>query len=301
MRIELRETGVVFDPIQHTYTYEGKQLRGITGIIHDLLYPDEFDNIPEEILREATQRGSRIHESIQRLDDDFEIDDTIPEVQDYMDLCMSRGWKYERSEYNVSDYENFSSNIDKVFRLGDDEFALADIKTYSTMDDKKLMKAKFQLSIYQYLFELTNPGAKVKELFVIHLNSKHGVKTVYSIKPIPSEFVKDFLDCGVQGGTYINPFLIPTDIRQQERKIMELLEEKERVERELNELKSGIYEQMETMDVKSWIGDYIRLTRKMETTRTSLDSKAFQKDHPDLYKNYLKTSKVQGSLMVSVI
>lgn len=300
MRIELRETGVVFDPINHTYTYEGKQLRGITGIIHDLLYPDEFDNIPADILQAATIRGSRIHESIQRLDDDFENDGT-PEVQDYMDLCISNGWKYERSEYNVSDFENISSNIDKVFRLSDTEFSLADIKTYSTIDDKKLMKAKFQLSVYKYLFELTNPGAKVKDLFVIHLNSKHGIKAVYPIKAIPSDFVKDFLDCGINGGTYINPFEIPTDIKSQEKHILELLEEKERIETELSELKSDIYNQMETMDVKSWIGEYLRLTRKTATTRTSLDSKAFQRDHPEIYKNYIKTSQVQGSLVVAAI
>jgi hypothetical protein len=67
---------------------------------------------------------------------------------------------------------NYASNIDKVYRVSDDTFSLGDIKTYGVMSPKKREKAKWQLSIYAYLFELQNKKAKIDKLFIIHLRNK---------------------------------------------------------------------------------------------------------------------------------
>ena len=47
-RIELKESGVLFNEQEHTYNLNGKFLSGITGVLHRQLFPDEFDGIDEE-------------------------------------------------------------------------------------------------------------------------------------------------------------------------------------------------------------------------------------------------------------
>ena len=76
------------------------------------------------------------------------------------------------SEYLISDNAHYASMIDKVYRVNDNTFDRCDIKTYGAMTVEKFEKAEWQLSIYAYLFELQNPKAKVRNLFIIHLRNK---------------------------------------------------------------------------------------------------------------------------------
>ena len=45
-RIELKESGVLFNEEEHSYLLDGKELSGITGMLQRQLFPDEFDGIP---------------------------------------------------------------------------------------------------------------------------------------------------------------------------------------------------------------------------------------------------------------
>ena len=159
-RIELRDSGVLFNKELHEYWLGNKQLSGITGMLQRQLFPNEFDGIPEAMLQEAAQYGTEVHESIEMFDT-FWINDGTQEVQDYISLCNENNLVHERSEYTVTDGGNWASNIDKVYRVSDDVFSLGDIKTYGTMTSDKIEKARWQLSIYAYFFELQNNGAKV--------------------------------------------------------------------------------------------------------------------------------------------
>ena len=59
---------------------------------------------------------------------------------------------------------------------------------------------------------------------------------------------------------------------------------------------------MEAMDVKSWETDGgLRLTRKLPSTRSSFDLAKFKKEHTEFnYDEYMKTSKVAGSLQIAI-
>ena len=170
-RIELKDSGVLFNKERHEYWLGNRQLSGITGMLQRQLFPDEFDNVPEEAIKEAARYGTEVHESIETFDSSW-INDGTQEVQDYISLCQENGLVHERSEYTVTDGENWASNIDKVYRSSDDTFSLGDIKTYGIMTSEKLEKARWQLSIYAYFFELQNQGAKVGNLFILHIRNK---------------------------------------------------------------------------------------------------------------------------------
>lgn len=305
-KITLAESKVVFDEAKHTYTLDGKKLSGITGVIQNQLFKDEFENVPEDVLQKAAAYGTSVHKSIELFDSEW-TNDGSPEVELYIDLIQRNNLNIERSEYLVSDNKNWASSIDKVYRTGDDTFIIADIKTYSMMSPEKLEKARWQLSIYKYLFELQNPKAKVEKLSVFHLRDKtksdgtrETKQAIYPLTPIPKEIVMELLNCELKGLQFQNPFAMPDSIRQQESVIKDLMEKKKRIEAELEEYKTNILEMMKLDDIKFLIGDYLKITRKADSVRQSFDFKQFQKDHPNTdFSSYMKVSSVSGGLVIS--
>ena len=306
-RIELKDSDVLFNKERHEYWRGDKQLSGITGMLQRQLFPDEFNNVPEEALKEAARYGTEVHESIELFDSSW-INDGTQEVQDYISLCQENNLVHERSEYTVTDGEKWASNIDKVYRNTDDVFSLGDIKTYGTMTPEKLEKARWQLSIYAYFFELQNKGAKVDRLFILHIRNKakqdgtfDHISNILPIERIPSDICKELLDTDLQGKQFVNPYSIPDKYRKQEDYIRRLIQTKNETEARLSEIKSEILEDMESKGVKTWDTGTMRLTRKLPTTRLSFNANKFKADHPEFdYSPYERTSNVSGSLMIAV-
>ena len=306
-RIELKDSGVLFSKERHEYWLGEKQLSGITGMLQRQLFPDEFDNVPEGMLQEAAKYGSEVHESIELFDSSW-INDGTQEVLDYISLCQENGLVHERSEYTVTDGENWASNIDKVYRSSDDTFSLGDIKTYGTMTPEKLEKARWQLSIYAYFFELQNKDAKVDRLFILHIKNKaksdgtfDHISNILPVERIPCDICKELLDTDIKGEQFVNPYSIPEKYREQEDYIRQLIQTKDDVEEKLKILKSEILEDMENMGVRTWNTGTMRLTRKLPTTRLSFNATQFKADHPELdYSQYERTSNVSGSLLIAV-
>lgn len=307
IRIELKDSGVLFDKERHEYWLGDKQLSGITGMLQRQLFPDEFDGIPDTVIQEAARYGTEVHESIELFDSSW-INDGTQEVQDYISLCQGNNLVHERSEYTVTDGENRASNIDKVYRSSDDTFSLGDIKTYGTMTPEKLEKARWQLSIYAYFFELQNKDAKVDRLFILHIRNKakqdgtfDHISNIMPVERIPSDICKELLDADIKGEQFINPYSIPEKYREQEDYIRRLIQTKNETEARLSEIKSEILEDMESMGVKTWDTGTMRLTRKLPTTRLSFNANKFKADHPELdYSPYERTSNVSGSLLIAV-
>lgn len=306
-RIELKDSGVVFNEELHQYWIGDKELSGITGMLQRQLFPDEFDGVPEDLIMTAARYGTQVHKSIEDFDKNW-INDGTQEVANYIEICKNNGLVHECSEYTITDGKNWASNIDKVYRVDDTTFDIGDIKTYGTMTSDKLEKARWQLSIYAYLFELQNKKAKVGKLFIMHIRNKarkdgtfdHKADIIH-VSRIPSEICKELLDCDLRGEQFENPYSIPEEIRNQESEIRELILTKNEIEERLSSLKSKILSEMEMMDVKSWFTDTMKLTRKLPGTRTTFDLQAFKRDHPDIdFESYMKTSKVAGALVIAI-
>ena len=306
-RIELTDSGVLFNKEFHEYWLRDKQLSGITGMLQRQLFPDEFEGIPDNLLLEAARYGTEVHESIELFDSSW-VNDGTREVQDYISLCNENGLVHERSEYTVTDGENWASNIDKVYRMSDDTFSLGDIKTYGTMTSEKFEKARWQLSIYAYFFELQNKGAKVEKLFIIHLRNREKTDGTFDhkaeilqVERIPNEICKELLDADLQGKQFANPYSIPEKYKEQESYIRQLIQTKNEVEARLSEIKSEILEDMERIGARTWETETMKLTRKMPSVRISFNAAKFKEDHPDIdFTPYERTSNVSGSLLIAV-
>ena len=64
-RIELTQSGVLFNEELHEYWLDGKQLSGITEALRKQLHPDMYSSIPKRILEQAAQYGTSVHKSIE--------------------------------------------------------------------------------------------------------------------------------------------------------------------------------------------------------------------------------------------
>lgn len=306
-RIELKDSGVIFDPEQHTYELNGTYLSGITDLLQRQLFPNEYANIPKAILQQAAAYGTSVHQSCEDFDSIW-VNNGSVELKDYIQLCQEYSLVHEASEYTVSDGKNWASNIDKVYRISSNTFDLADLKTYGKMTPEKLEKARWQLSIYAYLFELQNKDAKARQLYILHLRNKQKkdgtfdhISALIPVKRIPSEICKELLDTDLRNEQFQSPYAMPKEIKEQEAHIKELMETKARVDEELGQIKSRILSEMESRNVKSWLGESIKLTRKLPSTRTSFNLSSFKTDHPEIdYEPYMNTTQVSSSLTIAL-
>lgn len=305
-RIQLKQSDVVFNKEDHTYFLGDKELSGITGMLERQLFPDTYDGVDEAILKRAAFYGTKVHESIELFDSEW-VNDGTDEVASYINLCKSHALQHEASEYLVSDNSAWASSIDKVYRVSDNSFTIADIKTYGAMTPDKLQKVRWQLSIYAYLFELQNPKAKVDKLVVLHIRDKEKkdgfdhIADYLEVQRIPSDICKDLLDTDLRGERFTDPYSIPESIRKQESLIRRLIQQKNEAEERLSAIKTYILNEMTEHDIRTWSTETMRLTRKLPTTRNSFNLAAFQTANPDLdLKPFMRTSNVSASLTITI-
>ena len=307
-RIELVNSGVLFNEELHEYWLGDKQLSGISEVLRRQLYPNMYSSIPKRILEMAADYGTSVHKSIEEFQKNW-INDGTQELQDFIQICKENNLIHEASEYTVTDGKHWASNIDQVFRSGDDAFTIADVKTYSKMTPEKQELARYQLSCYAMFLEQQVKGAKVDRLFIIHLRNRQmasgkveHICELIPVERIPADICKELLDCELKGTQFKNPFSVPDDIALQICRAKELIAKKNEAEEELATIKANILSSMEFLDVRTWVTDNVRVTRKMPTTRFSFDLKRFKEAHSEItdYDDYMKTSNIAGSLLVAI-
>lgn len=288
--MKLNDSGVVFNPVGHTYTLNGKMLNGITHVIKDKLFPDEYKNVPEHILKQAAIRGSEIHKIIEMYDSCSIKNNGSIELENYIDLSYRNKFllHHIQSEYLVTDGEQYASAIDKVYEDGNGGVILADIKTTYKLN---MNYVSWQLSIYKYFFKLANPDINVSGLCVIWLKGERS-----AIRPVhehSEEEVKKLL--------YSDE--IPTSspiVDFDEEDLIRLKKEADEAKKAYDTKKLEVQQYMVDMATKQIVGNKCKITIKEDTERISFDTKRFKDEHPDLYEQYVTKSTVKGGLLITI-
>lgn len=84
------------------------------------------------------------------------------------------------------------------------------------------------------------------------------------------------------------------------KKITSLIALKKQLDEQEKQLKQKLVEAMEIYGVKAFENDLIKMVYVAPTTRSTIDSARLKKDHPDIVKEYSKTSNVSASVRVSL-
>lgn len=315
---DLKESSVIFNEAEHTYTLNGKKLSGVTAIVK-WLFPDTYTDIPESVLMKAAAHGSLIHSKCE-LYDTCGLGDDLPEVQEYIRLKNENSLITEANEYLVDDGKDIASSIDVVFTKGEDGcYPLADIKTTSKIHKDNVT---LQLSIYAYLFELCNKGKKAGKLYVIWLpKEKYGKAELMELKKLPAAACKKIIKAYLakedstpyrvkyfdaeekKESTEIEPIeeALPVSLKDAENEIIKLETAIKELEAKQKEMKAGLLSLMVEHNVKKWSSDRLTITRKLDGTRKILDTAKLKKEYPDIYAECVKVSPTKGSITIKVL
>lgn len=294
----LQDSGVCFNSEEHRYFLNGKELSGITGLLHKHIFADMYADVPPFVLERAAERGTMMHESIELLDAGFEPAESTLEIENYKRIKKEYGLSTTANEYIVTDKTHFASGIDLVLSDKENNIILADIKTTSVLNTEYV---RWQLSIYAYLFELQNPELKVHRLYALWLR---GDKSEFvEVERIDTAIVKDLLKCEVEGQKFINPLAkvdvkVPAEIKNAEMAIYSLITQIKELDAQKKELSKGLLKLMQDNGVKSYKGKYVTLSRKAASTREDIDKKKLKDEFPEIYAACLKTTKINETLQI---
>jgi len=304
----INASGVQFDEIAHTYSYEGRELQGITGVLSRQLFQDKYANIPAAVLRHAAEYGTGVHSTIELCDTLGDYDNADANYQAYRAMLKTRGMTTLRNEYIVTDYEHYASGIDLILVNADGTLCLADIKTTSKLDRDYV---SWQLSIYRYLFEIVNPHLKgfVTRLACVWLpKAQYGLPAFVDVEGRSDSDVKALLDADAAGHVPERPKAIestenalqlPTDAVNEVVAIESQIAE---LKARQTELRSRLLALMKEHDIKTCDLGRLRLTRTIPTGEATyiLDSAKVQAEYPDVYEACKKERKTSETLRVTI-
>lgn len=333
-RADLKQSEVVFNEETHRYLRGDAELSGITGLIHAVLllgvYPDASDYVKKVQIPKAGYYGTCVHKAIQAWDElGIELtqfpekehptagilpaQDVSAELAYYRNV-KPRNVKTVASEFTV-DYLNFASQIDCIWCDNEGGIYLVDHKTnnldyYPGGADGLKEYLSWQLSCYAVMFE-KQTGKKVKGLIGNWM--RKGAGELWRIERKPDELVQKLLSTDIMPDgngrfVYLNQemqvyaenveevkqtesdssLIVPSDVVTA---IATLL----KAEKAAKAMKEKLRELMEDAGVSKWECDQFTATIGKASESTTFDSKAFQADHPDLYKQYLKKTTRKGS------
>lgn len=302
---KLNQSDVIYIEETHEYfTPDFKKLHGITGFINEQLFPGKLDGIPESVLSLATERGKRVHEECENIDNEG-IEAESKQGENYLRLKSDFGLTHIASEYIVTDNEFIVSPIDKVY-LGrySNSVILGDIKTTYKLD---MLYLSWQLSIYAYFFQKQNPNLIVDHLLAIWLRGDDN-DTIVPVERIPDKEIEIFLQCCKEGLKYVDncsaDFYVaklndlPEKVNNVEESVYQLIEIQKTLDEQMNKFKSQLLELMKEAKADNIKGDLITITRKKAYSRESLDTKALKEKYPDIYVEFIKYSDVKESIQI---
>ena len=300
--IKLNQWAGSFDEGEHRYfRQDGKELKGITGMIKHMLFPEEYKGVSQEVLANAADRGHKIHSQVE-LYDNMGVGTNIPEVANYARLKEQYGLEWLASEYLVSDDENYATAVDKVYHVKDtpdDVVALGDIKTTYSFNREYV---SWQLSIESVFFEDMNPTLKVGELFGIWLREDRARGSIAKIIPVerkPAEVCRELIRCSVTGDKFeVNK--MPQYISDNLDRLIWINESIKKLTEEKDSIYKDILEHMQADKSDKIDTGIVLFTRKAGAVKNTFDAKLFKEEHKDLYDEYVKQSVGLETLQVKI-
>ena len=282
--INLKKSAVVFNAADHTYKFEDRYLKGVTGIVK-WVYPDTYDDIPEEVLRKAAERGTNVHLDCQMADAGMGADSR--EAKAYLQLLAENNLTPLTSEWLVDDGHDIASSIDKIFT----DFSIGDIKATSKLHKPNVT---LQLSIYAWMLEEMNPDIDVPAIYVIWLPREvYGQPALMKLDRIPADITAEVVYSYLNGESNKHarellgadePVKIPDDLRQLEDEYIELDNAAKDIKARQDEIKAILQAKMTESGEKKYEWDKMTISYIAEKTSPKLDSAKLKKEHADIYE-----------------
>lgn len=294
-----KNTRVSFEDITHSYLLDGEiYLMGVTSLMKKHGLSPDYSGIPEDVLRRAAERGSKVHKDIE----DYCNGETVAMTKE-LKAYIGCGIEAIANEYLISDNEIVASSIDIVAYAGENRVNLIDIKTTSTLHLEPL---SWQLSIYAYLFQKQNPHLDIGGLYGLHI--KAGKASVVQVQRKPDSEIEALLQAEKDGFPFFPATEeLPTATRQMLCSLEEVTEKITLMKTSLKEaedIKKGIEQsiisEMERNALKTLENGPIKVTYVAPYQREGVDAKKLQEVMPEIYERYKKVINIGAGIKVTI-
>ena len=289
---------IKFDENLHKYTVDGKEVISVTQLLQKHKITPSYDAVDKELLRVASERGTLIHEEVEKWIEKDEGGFTFESelICDYLFRRADNRFKI-MSEQTVAN-DVVAGRFDVLY-THDKKLVLTDIKTGNT---KHLFGWSWQLSLYKYLYEKMY-GKEIDSLEILWAN---GDLTVIPCEYVGDDKIENLLNAEREGRLISDVDLGVSEEELED--LTELMQEIENKEYELNlmkekvdKVKKNLYGTMEKEGIKTVDRGKLKITYVAPSTRTSVDSKKLQEKEPEIYKKYVKTTTVAGSIKITLM
>jgi hypothetical protein len=163
---------VSFIDENHEYIVDGKRVLSVSDILKNHAYffniKDDYANIPEEVLRRAAEKGTKLHSEIENFEKSGAMSHSI-EFKNYLKLKHQLNFSVKESEkiillYNSSNRVVAAGRMDMLVNLNGDDLIL-DIKRTSRFYQAKVTA---QTNLYKLGYNQTY-GGSVSKLMCMRL------------------------------------------------------------------------------------------------------------------------------------
>ena len=172
---------LIFLEEPHVYELDGEELPSVSEVTR-FIARETYSDIPQHILDNAADRGTRVHRLTEALDryGSCEADDIeLPYISAYVEFRKKHKVQWEKIEWSTYNKERlYGATIDR-YGIVDGEKAIVDLKTTSTLHT---VSVTAQLTLYKMACE--SQGMEVEKLYVLQLK-KDGKAVFKEITPDP--------------------------------------------------------------------------------------------------------------------
>ena len=290
---------IKFDENLHKYTVDGKEVISVTQLLQKHKITPSYDAVDKELLRVASERGTLIHEEVEKWIESGECGFT-EEYETICDYLFARADENSQiiSEQMVAN-DVVAGRFDVIYTHAK-KLVLTDIKTGNT---KHLFGWSWQLSLYKYLYEKMH-GKEIDSLEIFW--ARNGGMTVIPCEYVGDEKIENLLKAEREGR-----LISDVDLGVSEEELEDLTELMEKItvkEKELkllkdmvDSVKTTLYGTMEKEGIKTVDRGNLKITYVAPSSRTSVDSKKLEKEEPEIFKKYAKTTTVAGSIKITLM
>ena len=290
---------IKFDENLHKYTVDGKEVISVTQLLQKHKITPSYDAVDKELLRVASERGTLIHEEVEKWIESGEsgFTEEAERICDYLNSTADRDSQIISEQIVANDI--VAGRFDVLYTHAK-KLVLADIKTGNS---KHLFGWSWQLSLYKYLYEKMY-GEKIESLIVMW--AKNGGMDVIHCDYVGDEKIENLLKAEREGRLISDVDLGVSEEELED--LTELMEEIKAKEDELklmkekvDKVKEILYGTMEKEGVKTVDRGNLKITYVAPSSRISVDSKKLEKEEPEIYKKYVKTTTVAGSIKITLM
>ena len=290
---------IKFDEALHKYTVDGKEVISVTQLLQKHKITPSYDAVDKELLRMASERGTLIHEEVENWIKNNETGFT-EEFERICDFLIERadGNTKILSEQMVAN-DIVAGRFDLLYLDDKKRLVLTDIKTGNS---KHLYGWTWQLSLYKYLYEKMY-DKKIESLQIFWVN---GDLTVIPCEYVGDDKIENLLNAEREGRLISD---VDLGVSEEELEDLEELMQEIKVKKEelkvledkVGKIQDILYDTMGKEGVKTVDRGKLKITYVAPSTRVSVDSKKLQKEEPEIYKKYVNTTTVAGSIKITLI